>query len=153
MKVHTEKSINDPSLGTLTPPPAPRPLSSKERNGLQSVGDIKILVLDDDPAVCHFIREALANPNYTVEGVSDPAQMEARLKSKRYNLILLDYVIPSLQPEQVFSWVQRHQPEASIIVVTGYPSIDSALNCLRARTFDYLTKPVQLTQLDRKSVV
>jgi DNA-binding NtrC family response regulator len=73
--------------------------------------------------------------------------MEAKLKHKQYNVILLDYVIPGLQPEQVFGWVQRHQPEASIIVVTGYPSMDSALNCLRARTFDYLTKPVQLAQL------
>jgi DNA-binding response OmpR family regulator len=147
MKMHVEKSADatEEAVATIAAPD-PRP-SSKERNGLQSVGDVKILVLDDDPSVCLFIKEALASPNYTVEIVSEPAQMEARLKSKRYQLILLDYVIPGLQPEQVFAAVQKHQPEASIIVVTGYPSIDSALNCLRARTFDYLTKPVQLAQL------
>ena len=45
--------------------------------------------------------------------------------------------------------MREYQPEASIIVVTGYPSIDSALNCLRARTYDYLTKPFQIDHLQR----
>ena len=45
--------------------------------------------------------------------------------------------------------MREHQPEASIIVVTAFPSIDSALHCLRARTYDYLTKPFQVEQLQR----
>ena len=40
-------------------------------------------------------------------------------------------------------------PDASIIVVTAFPSMDSAVQCLRARTYDYLTKPFQITQLQR----
>ncbi len=51
--------------------------------------------------------------------------------------------------EQILEWIHAHQVEASIIVVTAYPSIDSALNCLRARTYDYLTKPFQITHLQR----
>ena len=53
----------------------------------------------------------------------------------------------------MFAWVRDHQPDASIIVVTGYPSIDSALNCLRARTYDYLTKPFQVGPAMRNIVV
>src|SRR5262249_23074859 len=60
-----------------------------------------------------------------------------------------DYVIPGLQSEQVLEWVREYQPDASIIVVTAYPSIDSALTCLRARTYDYLTKPFQIGHLHR----
>jgi FixJ family two-component response regulator len=56
-------------------------------------------------------------------------------------------VLPGLEPDQVFSWIRDAQPEANIVVVTGYPSVDSALNCLRARTYDYLTKPFQVDQL------
>jgi DNA-binding response OmpR family regulator len=153
MKVHAEKGeATNSSVATLNEPepaPAHAPHPSGERPGLQVVGEIKILVLDDDPSVCHFIKEALGNPHYKLDTVSEPTQMEAKLKSKRYQLILMDYVIPGLQPEQIFAWVQKHQPDASIIVVTGYPSIDSALNCLRARTFDYLTKPVQLALLQK----
>jgi DNA-binding response OmpR family regulator len=120
---------------------------SRERAGWQCVGEVNILVLDDDRAVCDLMTAALNQPNYVVEVESDPSRIEARLQDKRYHLILLDYVLPGIQPEQVFAWVQRHQPDVSIIVVTGYPSVDSALNCLRARTFDYLTKPFQVAQL------
>jgi CheY-like chemotaxis protein len=59
----------------------------------------------------------------------------------------MDYVIPSLDPDTVFGWIRDNQPDANIVVVTGYPSVDSALNCLRARTYDYLTKPFQVEQL------
>src|SRR5262249_47361366 len=51
--------------------------------------------------------------------------------------------------EQLLGWVREHQPEASIIVVTAFPSMDSALHCLRAGTFDYLTKPFQVAQLQK----
>src|SRR5439155_23249260 len=54
-----------------------------------------------------------------------------------------------LESERLLGWVREHQPEASIIVVTAFPSIDSALQCLRAGTFDYLTKPFQIAQLQR----
>ena len=49
----------------------------------------------------------------------------------------------------MFDWIRETQPDASIIVVTAYPSIDSALSCLRARTYDYLTKPFQVVHLQR----
>ncbi|OAI53650.1 hypothetical protein AYO44_15805 [Planctomycetaceae bacterium SCGC AG-212-F19] len=136
---------------TITPPrngaEAPHTAHTRERSGWQCVGEVNILILDDDPSVCEVMNAALAHPNYVLDVESDPGRMEARLQSKRYQLILMDYVIPGLQPEQIFGWVQRHQADASIIVVTGYPSIDSALNCLRARTFDYITKPFQVSQL------
>src|SRR5262249_45394462 len=49
----------------------------------------------------------------------------------------------------VLDWAREHQADASIIVVTASPSIDSALECLRARTYDYLTKPFQVAHLQR----
>jgi DNA-binding NtrC family response regulator len=54
-----------------------------------------------------------------------------------------------LESERVFHWVREHQADASIIVVTAFPSIDSALNCLRAHTFDYLIKPFQVEHLQK----
>ncbi len=120
-----------------------------EANGLYCSGEVHILVLDDDQAVCRVMQAALAPSDFKVETVSDPGQMEAALRSRPYHVIILDYVIPGVESEQVLEWVRAHQPGASIIVVTAYPSIDSALNCLRARTYDYLTKPFQVAHLKR----
>lgn len=114
---------------------------------LRAVSDVHILILDDDPIICQLMAAALAGQDHYINAVSDPAQMEGHIKSRKYHVIILDFVIPGLNPEQIFNWVHQYQTDAGIIVVTGNPSIDSALTCLRARTYDYLTKPFQIEQL------
>ena len=128
---------------------ATAPLWAPDNIGLYRSSEVRILVLDDDDAVCRVIQAALGPNDFKVEVVSDPTQMEEALKQPPFHLIILDYVLPGLESEQVLSWVREHQPQASIIVVTAYPSIDSALNCLRARTYDYLTKPFPIAQLQK----
>jgi DNA-binding NtrC family response regulator len=95
------------------------------------------------------MQAALAPNDFKVDTVSEPARAEEAIKGPPYHVIILDYVIPGLESEQVLSWLREYQPDASIIVVTAYPSIDSALNCLRARTYDYLTKPFQVAHLQK----
>src|SRR5206468_1779692 len=113
-----------------TPKPARGPAPLRE---LQSAGDIRLLILDDDPATCSVIQAALSNKDFQIDAVSDPALVESVLsKPEPYHLIVLDYVLPGLEPDQVFAWIRDYQPNANIVVVTGYPSVDSALNCLRA---------------------
>jgi DNA-binding response OmpR family regulator len=115
---------------------------------LQCVDEIHILVLDDDPSICQVIQSALAHPDFRVDAVSDPARVPALLQEPdHYHVIILDYVLPGLSTEEVLRSLQENQADASIIVVTGHPTIESALNCLRARTYDYLTKPFQVAQL------
>jgi DNA-binding NtrC family response regulator len=108
-----------------------------------------MLILDDDPSICKLMQTTLGQNEFTVDAVSDPAVMEAQLRSGPYHVVILDYVIPGLDAERVLTWVRELQPDASIIVVTAFPSIDSALHCLRAHTYDYLTKPFQIEQLQR----
>ncbi len=121
----------------------------RARNGLYCASEVRILVIDDDSAVCRVMQAALAPNDFKVDTVSEPARAEEAIKGTPYHVIILDYVIPGLESEQVLAWLREHQADASIIVVTAYPSIDSALNCLRARTYDYLTKPFQVAQLQK----
>lgn len=138
------------SVSVSDPTPLPGgPTPAWEHTGVQCAGEVRVLILDDDQAICQLIQVLLAKNHFHVDSVSDPARVEAQLTSKPYHLIILDYVIPGLESEQVLQWIQQHQSDASIIVVTAYPSIDSALNCLRARTYDYLTKPFQIEQMQR----
>jgi DNA-binding response OmpR family regulator len=115
--------------------------------GLHCAGEVRILILDDEETVCRLIQTALTGNHFTIDTISDPERMEEQLRNGSYHLVLLDLVIPNLAPERTLGWIRQFQPEASIIVVTGYPSMDSALQCLRVGTFDYLTKPFQVTEL------
>jgi DNA-binding response OmpR family regulator len=124
-------------------------LQDEEEESLYCSSEVRILILDDDAQVARVIQTSLERKDFTVDAVSDPTLMEAQLQGNPYHIIILDYVIPGLESERVLSWIRSYQPDASIIVVTGFPSMDSALNCLRAGTFDYLTKPFQMSQLQR----
>jgi len=129
-------------------PPPPQRLSPTGGLGdFQTSGEIRILILDDDASVCTFIRTLLGNEGFEIDTLSDPSQVEGWLKGQQYHLIIMDYILPGLNTEQIFTWVRDHQPEASVIVVTAYPSVESALSCLRARTYDYLTKPFAPDQM------
>lgn len=124
------------------------PLGSNQISMLNS-GDVRLLVLDDDPAIGRLVRAVLDDHEFAIEAVSDTGMMVPALKSQTYHLIILDYVLPGLDPDQVLELIRDHQPDASVIVITGFPSVDSALLCLRNRTYDYLTKPFAVDQLKK----
>ncbi|MFO0965678.1 MAG: response regulator [Gemmataceae bacterium] len=112
-------------------------------------GDLRLLVVDDDPAIGRLIKAAFAPQGFNVDIVSEPAHVEARIKGEPYQVILLDYVLPGLDSSEVMRWVRDHQPDASVIVVTGFPTMDSALHCLREHTYDYITKPFEIDHLKK----
>jgi CheY-like chemotaxis protein/DNA-binding XRE family transcriptional regulator len=122
---------------------------TQESNGLYCATEVRILVLDDDQSICRMIQAAIGSSAFKVDAVFETSQVREILHSQVYHVIILDYVLPGLKSEHVLGWIHETQPDASIIVVTAYPTIDSALSCLRARTYDYLTKPFQISHLQR----
>lgn len=126
---------------------------TKERiNRMYSAGDVRILVLDDDPAIGRLVQASLHDHDFAIDVVTQPDAVERTLRETTYSVVILDYVLPGLDTEDVIRWIQETQKDACVIVITAFPSMDSALRCLRAHTYDYLTKPFQVDQL-RKSVL
>ena len=111
--------------------------------------EVRLLILDDDPTIGRLITTALSGNDFTIDVVSHPELVEAQLQKQEYHVIILDYVIPGLESEKVMEWIRTYQPDAGVIVVTGFPSIDSALHCLRSQAYDYITKPFQVEQLQK----
>jgi FixJ family two-component response regulator len=120
-----------------------------ETSRMYSAGEVRIVVIDDDPAIGRLVEATLAGHEFDIKIVSDPSKVEPVLRQQKYHVVILDYVLPGLQSADVLRLVQETQPGAGIIVVTGFPSVDSALECLRAHTYDYLTKPFQVDLLKK----
>ncbi|HZZ81168.1 MAG TPA: response regulator [Gemmataceae bacterium] len=114
-----------------------------------SAGEVRILVVDDDPAIGRLVQATLGGHEFVIETVSEPLLVEPTLRRETFHVIILDYVIPGLDSASLLKLVQETQPDASVIVVTAFPSIDSALHCLRAHTFDYITKPFPVDHLKK----
>jgi len=129
--------------------PAPQTRAGAGAAALRAVGEVRLLVLDDDQSICKLICTALAPHKFVIDTVSEPRRMEEHLRARPYHLVILDYVIPGLEAERLLGWVREYQPDAGVLAITAFPSIDSALSCLRARTYDYLTKPFHIEELQR----
>jgi CheY-like chemotaxis protein len=128
---------------------AARDWPNADGGSLYCSGEVRILVIDDDESVCRVMQAALAPGDFKVDTVSDPKLVESTLRGRQFHVVILDYCIPGLESKQILDWLRECQPDASIIVVTAYPSMEGALNCLRAGTYDYLTKPFQVTHLQK----
>jgi DNA-binding response OmpR family regulator len=129
--------------------PVEEKLRPIEGGRMYSAGDVRMIVIDDDPAIGRLVQATLAGHDFTIDVVSDLHMVEPALRNQQYHVIILDYVLPGLESSSVLQLVQDTQPDASVIVVTAFPSIDSALQCLRAHTYDYLTKPFQIEHLKK----
>lgn len=109
--------------------------------------EVNILVIDDEQAICEVITRALEQPHLKISTVSKADEIETVLQNKEFSLIILDYVIPGMESPKLFELLRKYQPDSNLIVVTGFPSMDSALDSLRARAFDYLAKPFPIDKL------
>jgi FixJ family two-component response regulator len=118
-------------------------------SSMYSAGEVRIVVIDDDPAIGRLVKATLAGQEFNIKTVSDPLRVAPVLRQKQYHVVILDYVLPGLHSADVLKLVQVTQPDATIIVVTGFPSIDSAQECLWAHTYDYITKPFQIDVLKK----
>ncbi len=117
-----------PALGALD-----ETAEASSDQGLFYTSEVPILLIDGDKSACKTMAAALGRSEFKVEFISDPALIEPTLRAKSYQLILMDYVVPGVEWSTILDWISESQPEASIIVVTAYPSIDSVLECLRTK--------------------
>ena len=101
----------------------------------------RILVIDDEPVVRLSYATSLA-PDYETQTASDGAQALSLMESAPADVVLLDQRLPGLQGLEVLKVIKEHWPQAEVVIITGYPSVDSAKDAVRLGACDYLAKPV-----------
>jgi len=131
-----------------TQPVKPQELSAASGYHIQG-GAVHLLVIDDDVLVGQMIQESIADGDLLVELATNIAQTDDKLGAHEYQVVLMDYVIPGIDGPSMLAKIRERQPDASIIVVTAFPSMDSALTSLRSHVFDYLAKPFQPDELKK----
>jgi two-component system response regulator AtoC len=106
-----------------------------------------ILITDDDAASCRLIAKVLAKEDYTVEWVETGEDAVARLEHTDYDLLLIDIRLPGMTGLEVTHRVRQHDPSLPVIVMTGFGSMETAVEAIREGAFDYISKPMNLEEL------
>ena len=115
---------------------------------LECVTRIHLLIVDDDAPTCQVIQAALEQKHFHIRAISNVSKVEHALNgTTKYDVIILDYVLPGVNTKHVLNWIREHQEDAALIIITGYPSIEGALSGLRAGAYEYFTKPFQIADL------
>ena len=108
----------------------------------------RILVVDDDPLIRGSIYELLHAQQFDVEMAADGAEAMDHLKRRPFRLVITDWKMPQVDGMSLLGHIRQHYPEVSVVLVTGFGSINSAVEAIREGAFDYLTKPVQPEELE-----
>jgi two-component system, NtrC family, response regulator PilR len=104
-----------------------------------------ILVVDDEEVMREFLYEVLED--FEVEKAADGDEAIARLKVRRFDLIITDMKMPRVTGEEVVRFVRGTHPDSKIIVISGYSSLPSVTNTMGFGINAFLSKPFTITQL------
>jgi CheY-like chemotaxis protein/glycine cleavage system H lipoate-binding protein len=111
----------------------------------------RILVVDDELPVCKSISSALAPDDYEVDTALSAEEALKREEQSEYDVVITDLMMPGLSGLDLLKAVKERRPEVRVIMVTGYPSIESAVQSIKFGAFDYIPKP--FTPNDLRSLV
>ncbi len=102
---------------------------------------INILIIDDERVICNGCRMALTHENYSVDVRENGRSGLHAILNGAYDVILLDMKLPDLGGMEILKVVGKEKPGEHIIVMTGYSSVENAVEAMKSGAFDYLTKP------------
>ncbi len=107
----------------------------------------RVLVVDDEEPIRGLVRQILEREGFEVETASDGAMGLEKATSGEFDLILLDVRIPKKDGMTVLREIREVDPDAVVMIITAYASIDQALEALRAGAYDYIPKPFKKDEL------
>jgi DNA-binding NtrC family response regulator len=108
----------------------------------------KILAIDDEPTMLEFLCQTLPDWGFEVAVAENGQSGLERCAEEEFDLVLVDLAMPEMSGIDVVRQLRAHNPEACAIVMTGYISIESAVDAMKAGAVDYLTKPFELDHLE-----
>lgn len=110
----------------------------------------KILMIDDDVALCGVVKDWLESQGHTIETVFTGRDGEDFLTTYKYDMVILDWTLPDLAGVDICGKFRRSGLQTPILMLTGKTDIDDKEKGLDAGADDYLTKPFDLKELSAR---
>jgi DNA-binding NtrC family response regulator len=108
---------------------------------------LRLLLVDDDPALIRAYERILASHGVLVETASNGREAAERVKAGTFDVIVSDISMPEMTGIEFLKAVRAHDLDVPVILMTGEPDLESALHAIEYGVFRYLAKPVVGQQL------
>lgn len=101
----------------------------------------RILVVDDEPVVCRNCFKILTEAGYGVETLQSSRAALERVKEELFDIVIVDLKMPGIDGMELLRLIKETNPEIIIIMITGYSTVESAVEAMKSGAFDYIPKP------------
>jgi DNA-binding NtrC family response regulator len=109
-----------------------------------------VLVVDDDPGVRVMLSSVLNDEGYVVEVVENGKEAIKACEKSFFDVALIDVELPDMKGTELLDRLKKIQPKMVRIIITGHPSLESAMKAVNERADGYVLKPFEVTELLEK---
>ncbi len=108
---------------------------------------LDVLVVDDEPKICQLLSQILSSRGCAVRMAHDGLEGLAQFQQQPADVVITDIKMPKLSGLELIRQLKHLDPLLSIVVITAYPSIESAVEAMQLGACDFITKPFDLLQI------
>jgi DNA-binding NtrC family response regulator len=107
----------------------------------------KVLIAEDEDITLKHLLSILQKEGYEVKGVGDGLSAMEKVEKEHFDAVIADIKMPGLTGIELLEKIKEKHLETEVIIITGYGSINSAVEAMRKGARDYITKPFDLDEL------
>src|SRR5450631_2604592 len=123
---------------------SPRPSHAAQMEGANF---LNLLIVDDDRVIREACREVAQSLGFNTQVAESAEQAYRMLDSSSVDAVLLDLRLPGAGGLEALHSIKKHRADALVIVVTGYGTVQSAVQAMKDGAYDYVTKPFSMEEL------
>jgi DNA-binding NtrC family response regulator len=101
----------------------------------------RILVVDDEPIVCESCKRILGEEGYEVDIALSGQEAFEKMKRDTYDVVLTDLKMPGIDGMEVLRTHRKDYPETMVIMITGFSTVETAVEAMKLGAYDYIPKP------------
>jgi len=107
---------------------------------------VRILIVDDDRAICEYMQTLLEKDGFAVTTLSDPTEVESEIRRTSYHVIILDLMMPKLDGIEVLKRIRAADNDIAVVIFTAHPNLDTAVASMKLDATDYIKKPFNVDE-------
>lgn len=108
-----------------------------------------VLIVDDEPKICQFLEILLKREGYRPTSVNNASEALERIAADHFDLVLTDLKMPGMDGFQLVTQLKELRSNLPIIMITGYATVETAVQAMRYGVDDYVTKPFNIDELHK----
>ena len=100
-----------------------------------------VLVVDDEKTVCNSCKKILTQEGYKVDVALSGEEALNKVKGNRFDAVITDWKMPEIDGLEIARRIKKENPNIAVILITGYPSVETSIEAMRSGVSDYVPKP------------